>query len=92
MINEYDNLIRLLKIALEFYADKNNYLDNPDNPSNIVFDDFGSQARFATQKIEEFYQNIKTIEEEFQAYYINDKNEEVDINEIFDDLLKLEKK
>ena len=56
---EYQNLIELLKKALEFYA-------NPDNYNNsLIQKDGGYQAKFALDKIEEVYKNNQKILDEY---------------------------
>lgn len=57
-IEEYQNLVGMLKKALEFYANKNNYkkpVEFSKYPvlSMIDLDEHGSQARFALKKIQE---------------------------------------
>lgn len=67
MINneQYENLIILLKIALEFYADKETYLFFKDKDAPITLDE-GSQARFALSKIEEIDGLNQDIENDYQ--------------------------
>jgi len=65
---EYLNLIELLKLALKFYADKNSYVVNHpvnDELCSLIELDEGSQARFALDKIGEFEEYGKNIEEEY---------------------------
>lgn len=64
-IEDYQNLISLLRKALEFYANSNNYLGGVETAPMIVIDEHGSQARFALKKIDEFNKNQKELEEEF---------------------------
>lgn len=67
-IEEYQNLVELLKQALEFYANKDNYftsqkVSNHPAPSMIQLDG-GSQAQFALVKIKEVNdQNQKMLDE-----------------------------
>lgn len=67
-VEEYQNLVSILKQALEFYANKDNYDVNvPKN--NVLFAyiemDKGAQARFALEKIMEMETNHKDLETEF---------------------------
>lgn len=67
-IEEYQNLVSVIKHALEFYANAENYEINvPKN--NVLFAyidmDKGAQARFALSKIEEVENNQKEFEKQF---------------------------
>jgi len=68
MINneQYENLIALLKQALEFYSDENNYKDKADVIPPIKADNYGSQARFALKKIEEISSLNQDIENDYR--------------------------
>ena len=70
-IEDYQNLVELLKQALLFYAEKSNYIGDIYRNSNIAIDN-GSQARFALEKIkelEEVYNKIQTdYTEEINKY------------------------
>ena len=67
-INQYKNVVELLKQALLFYGNKNNYFGEMKNASMIDLDEHGSQARFAldqlkkledlNEKMENNYENI----------------------------------
>ena len=63
-LEDYQNLIEVLKHALMFYANEKNYIGNP---AMINVDQQGSQARFALNKIEE----IEKINEKMKSGYIN---------------------
>ncbi len=65
MNEEYRNLISLLRNALEFYANTNNYHGGMGNASMIDLDEQGSQARFAIKKIDDFEKNHKDLEAEY---------------------------
>lgn len=65
MNEEYQNLISLLRKALEFYANSNNYSGATGTAAMISLDDYGSQARFAIVKINEFEKNHKDLEAEY---------------------------
>jgi hypothetical protein len=67
-IEDYQNLVIVLKKVLEFYANKENYEVNvPQN--NVLYAyiemDKGAQAKFALEKIQEFEKNGKRMEDEF---------------------------
>jgi hypothetical protein len=65
---EYLNLIKYLKLALKFYADKNSYAVNHSMNNelcSLVELDKGSQAQFALDKINEFEEYGKNLEEEY---------------------------
>lgn len=73
---DYQNLIVLLKQALEFYANEKNYYFDETNygDKSMVVIDNGTQARFALEKIEEmnqFYEGINTE-------YLDDLKKKVD--------------
>ena len=63
---DYDNLIELLKQALLFYADKENYGGATGTIAPIDSDDYGSQARFALSKIDEMKTLSETMEDEYK--------------------------
>jgi hypothetical protein len=69
MINneQYDNLIVLLKQALEFYADENSYTNEFPAMSPVLIDK-GFQARFALSKIEELNVLNQKIQDEYDKY------------------------
>ena len=61
---EYINQIELLKQALQFYANKENYLFFKDKDAPIALDE-GSQAKFALEKIALFQDDRDEQEKEF---------------------------
>ena len=61
---QYENIIALLKEALKFYADKENYLFYDKKDAPIALDE-GSQARFALGKIKEITEASDKMETEF---------------------------
>ncbi len=67
-IEEYQNLVSVLKSALEFYANTENY-DAKHPVNNVLFSqiemDCGAQAKFALGKIEEVDNNQKELEKQF---------------------------
>lgn len=64
-IEEYQNQVELLKQALLFYADENNYQSGMGNPSLIDLDEHGSQARFALQQLEKLDALNQKMEEDY---------------------------
>lgn len=87
-IEEYQNLVSVLKHALEFYANTENYdVKHPIN--NVLFSqiemDCGAQAKFALSKIEEVENNQKDLEKQFVA----DINNAFFENKSVDDTLKI---
>lgn len=90
-VEEYQSLVIVLKQALEFYADKKNYVINvPQN--NILFAyiemDKGEQARFALERIEKMEKQSKELEEKFVKEVTNaiKNNEEIgDVLNIIED-------
>jgi hypothetical protein len=63
-IEEYQNLVALLKTTLEFYADQRNYAGYMGNPASIDLDEHGSQARFALEQINgQELQNQKMLDD-----------------------------
>lgn len=94
-VDEYKNLISLLKQALLFYGDKENYTDRGKHKpilTRIEIDE-GSQARFALDKIKELEElYLNTVEEfknisELEAFE-EFKNIKGNNEESWDDLLK----
>lgn len=61
---QYENLIELLKQALNFYADKETYLFYENKDAPIIIDE-GSQARFALQKVQETLDADKKLQEDY---------------------------
>ena len=85
---ENENLIELLRQALLFYANKENYDDKKDEgyeqPSLIEIDE-GSQARFALAKIREFSETNEKLE----ADYMKNMNEAIEKGESPENVLKI---
>ena len=91
-IEEYQNLVELLKKALEFYADSSSYQVPAQSDNDYVYNcmrpefhlkrveiDGGSQARFALAKIKE----IKDAEGKMQDDYdkiVNNMSDEINKN------------
>lgn len=61
---QYENMVALLKEALDFYGDEHNY-DQPTGNTALIVMDRGSQARFALEKIKEFTEATDKMEVEF---------------------------
>jgi hypothetical protein len=61
-IEQYENLVALLKQALKFYANSSNYHGAMGTIAPIDSDEQGSQARFALKKIEELEEINKKLE------------------------------
>ena len=61
-IEQYENLVELLKQALKFYANPSNYNGAMGTIAPIDSDEYGSQARFALSKIDEINQINKKLE------------------------------
>ena len=71
-IEDYQNLVELLKQALEFYEEKTNYDGDIYHISKIAMDN-GSQARFALEKIRELEEIHRKIHDEFEKFLTEDK-------------------
>ncbi|MFA5366519.1 MAG: hypothetical protein WC333_01155 [Dehalococcoidia bacterium] len=90
---EYLNLIKLLELALKFYADKNNYTANPPIHNTLYSPielDKGSQAQFALDKIGEFEEYDRNLEEEY-AKQIESLSAEAGLSQQ-DEIMKLYEK
>jgi len=81
-IQQYKNLVELLKQALSYYADEEIYKDN-DN--NSIMLDKGHQARFALNQIG----LIKKASNKTEDDYINDINQAIKTNKSYDEMLKI---
>jgi hypothetical protein len=86
---DYENLIELLKITLEFYANKKNYekiiySELRGNISSIDLDEYGSQARFALNKIKEIREINEKLVKDYSAEIeaVQNKGEQEIINTI----------
>lgn len=84
---KYLNIIELLKQALLFYADKENYLFYKDKDALIALDE-GSQARFALKQIEELDEINEKIKSDYNDL-INDVQEEESPENIMDLINKI---
>lgn len=78
-VEEYQNLTSILKQALEFYANTENY-DAKHPVNNVLFSqiemDCGAQAKFALSKIEEVENNQKDLESELVKNLTNEISQE----------------
>jgi hypothetical protein len=67
-VEEYQNLVSILKSALEFYANKDNY-DAKHPINNVLFShiemDCGAQAKFALGKIQDMENSHKILESDY---------------------------
>lgn len=71
-IEALQNINELFKQALKFYANKSNYdkvhfNDERGNVSNIDFDEYGSQARFALEQADRIDKLNEKFEKEYNA-------------------------
>jgi len=75
-MNDDFNLIEFLIKILEFYADKENYMDDPIITAKIMLDG-GHQARFALEQYEKIKEEMEKNEENmFEAYFPTDFDKE----------------
>ena len=81
---EYINQIELLKQALQFYANKENYLFFKDKDAPIALDE-GSQARFALKLLQD---NID-LNQKMSDEYIKNISEKVVKEETQEGILRL---
>ena len=64
-IEEYQNLVELLKQALRFYANKSTYGNFMGSPSSIDLDEHGSQARFALEQVDKIEKANQKMQDEY---------------------------
>lgn len=91
-VEEYQNLVELLKTALNFYANPSNYNGAMGTIAPIASDEYGSQARFALEKVSELENLSKTVEDEFVKNIVNsiENGDDIDIvREIILDFKKI---
>ena len=81
-IDDYKNLVELLKQALLFYAEKTNYTVDIYRLSNIAVN-YGSQARFALDKINEIENTYNNLDD----YVEKTIKDAIDSDLSFDDLM-----
>jgi hypothetical protein len=75
-IEEYQNLVELLKQALRFYADKSTYGQYMGTPSSIAMDEYGSQARFALEQAEKLEKINQKIHEDYNKFVEDNEEHE----------------
>ena len=78
------NLVELLRQALLFYANEENYVSEGDSTPMINIDS-GSQARFALSKIKEFTDTTEKLE----ADYMKNMHEAIEGEESPENMLKI---
>jgi len=81
---ENENLIELLRQALLFYANEENY-EAIDQQVSLMVIDGGSQAKFALTKIREFTETNEKLE----ADYMKNMNEAIKAGESPENILKI---
>jgi hypothetical protein len=91
---QYENLIELLKQALKFYADSGNYDGAMGTIAPIASDEYGSQARFALQKVQETLDADKKLQEDYNRV-INDtinaiENNPIDVSDMIKTIKDIE--
>lgn len=67
-IEEYQNLVELLKTTLKFYADKRNYPVKTSNVSSPIEVDNGFQAQFAINKVKELEELNEKMQEDYDKF------------------------
>jgi hypothetical protein len=90
-IEDYQNIIELLKHALKYYADEDHYIKNrPDKGekySSIELDS-GIQARFALKKLDEFNEIHKKMENDFMNFISSSIESNESPEKIIEDIKK----
>jgi len=64
------NLVALLKEALKFYANEENYLFYKDKDALVAIDE-GSQARFALKKLDELTEVLNNVDNDYDKIMTN---------------------
>ena len=77
-IEEYQNLVNLLKTTLEFYADQRNYAGYMGNPASIDLDEHGSQARFVLAKVKELEELNQKMQDDYDKLMLDAETMESD--------------
>jgi chloramphenicol O-acetyltransferase len=80
-IETYKNQVELLKQALLFYADKDNYSSEMENPALIDLDEQGSQARFVLEQLKKIEEVNEKMKEDY-SQFINDTINDIESNPI----------
>ena len=97
-IEERDNLIEMLKLALKFYANQENYKGTRNSntccyggvaPSSIEMDE-GSQARFVIEQVDKLLKINQNMQDEYDKMISDETNFIENDNDVpsFIDLLK----
>lgn len=90
---QYENLISLMKEALKFYANSDNYYPSAEFELSSMLKDSGSQARFALKKCDDLEKQLQEMVDDFEKELLNmDNDEDIDsnlVNQILKDMKKL---
>lgn len=89
-IEDYQNLVELLKQALMYYANERVYDTGDGKKPPSIMNDGGFQAKFALSKIDE----IESIYNEMEMDYMKNEigeNQDDDINNMFEIIKNLKK-
>ena len=70
----YENIVSLLKMGLEIYADEDNYIIPNDSPSAIQ-NDKGSNARFTLNQVNNILKEIDNMDNNFEKLLENTKDD-----------------
>lgn len=89
-INEYETLLYFLEEALRFYANEENYVNDPLFSAKVILDN-GHQARFALKQIEVINKANEDMEEELLKQFPKEL-ENTDIQEEFINIIEEFKK
>lgn len=84
-IEDHKSLIELLRQALLFYANDENYYGGVEFELSLAVKDGGSQARFALAKITEFTE----VGEKLEADYMRNMNEAIKNSDSPENVLKI---
>jgi hypothetical protein len=86
-INQYKNVLELLKQALLFYANENNYKYN-EGSSPIDLDEYGFQARFALEQLKKLEELEKNLENDYEniTNTINENNNQEELLKTIENL------
>jgi len=86
-IEEYQNLVEILKNALKFYANEENY-GSPNGGFTRIAMDNGSQAKFALGKIKEVTEGTEKMEAEYVKHLTEAVDSDEDVRETFEKMIK----
>ena len=82
---EYLNQIELLKQALRFYANKENYVEHPVTHHSMIENDNGHQARFALKQLTK----VEGINQEMNEEYLKEVSKEMEKSNTPENIMKL---